>query len=194
MGGGKQDSGGGSTTVVNQSSSTTPNPPSAEETALQKLELERRSAIQPQLLQSDQNLFHLLEPLSRGQAPGGMFAGVGQGISSDTMNRIIQDSLTATTPSFEKSGLLDSGVRASLQSRMVGDIMTQSELYKQREVYNLLSFIVGAPGIAQEPIINEAGTLSNSLSALRGTTTTSSGSSTQTMSGGSSRRGLFSIF
>lgn len=193
MGGGSQPS-GGSTTVVNQSSTSTPTPPTAEELELQRLELERRRAIHPQLLQTDQNLFQLLEPLSRGQAPGGMFSGVGQGISNETMSRIVEDTMRMTTPSFEKSGLLDSGVRASMQSRLVGDIMTQSELYKQREIYNLLSFIVGAPGIAQEPILNESGTLSNSLASLRGQTTTSSGTSTTTQTMGGGRRGLFSIF
>ena len=187
-GGGSQPS---STTVV-QSSQSQSSPPTAQEVALQQLELERRSSIQPQLLQTDQNLFNLLGPLSRGERPGGIFSSLGTGISEQAQQEIIKRALTATNPTFEKYGLTDSGIKYDLQTRLAAQLATQSELARQSQIEALFSGVFGANVQANQPILNETNTLANSLASIRPWTSSSTSTTNQSTSGG--RRGLFSFF
>lgn len=195
MGGKSSQPSSTTTTIVQPSTSTTERQPTAAELELQQLELARRKASQPELLQLDQQLFSLLEPLTRGAPAGGMFSEIGQGISPETQQRIVDQTFRLTTPKFESLGLLDSGVRAELQTKLVADLLTQSEIAKQSQLQSLLGFISGAPGQAQQPIIDETSLLMQGLSSLGRTTSTMGGSTTTSQTfGGSSRRPFFGLF
>lgn len=187
---------GGSSSSSNQSGSSTTTPqPTAEERELQKLELDRRRNVQPQLLQTDQQLLNLIEPLTRGQLlEGTAFGSLGQGISPEAQERITQQSLEQIRPGFQQSGLLDSGTRASLESRLAGDIGVQAEMQRQQELQNLLGFAFGAPAQAQQPMLAETAMLSQRLAGLRPTTSTfgaRSQSFTPQSGGGGFSFGLF---
>lgn len=131
----------GSTTVVNQT--TTPTP-TAEETELNRLMLERERATQGGMIGVQQAGLSLINQLLTGGSNlPGLFGNIQQGvptgqitgqtaidpskymISPDITNQLVQESLRQITPNLQTQGLLDSGTRASIAARTAGDINRQ---------------------------------------------------------------------
>jgi len=161
------------TTTSTEQRSTQTVTPSAEETELNRLQLEREKFLDPQirgvqsqglslvqqLLQGDENL-----PGFLGELPGG--------ISPEVTSDIVQQSLRDIAPSFQRSGLLDSGVRASIEARTAGDIRRTSEEFNIGNRLNLLNLALSGQAQIQQPILGFSGQLGQRLAGLRNTAST----------------------
>jgi len=137
----------GSTKIQSESQQTTTPTPTAEETELNKLQLEQQRAIQPQAIGIQQKAYELGQLLLTGQGLPGYLAGLPQGATAeqiplsagvmgeDITSQIIQRSLRDIFPQFQAMGLpIESGVAQSIAGRTAGDIRTQvaeSDLERQ---------------------------------------------------------------
>lgn len=121
------------TTTVQQASSKPT--PTAEETALNKLQLEQMQAIQPQAIEMQQNAYELGNLLLQGQDLPGYLGALPQGATAeeiplsagkfdeDMTNEIVKNSMRNLMPQFQKMGVpIESGVAASVAGRTSGDI------------------------------------------------------------------------
>jgi hypothetical protein len=167
MGKEKQSSSG--TTVVNQTTTPTPTP---EETRLNQLQIQATEATQPQLIQAQQSGLNLINQLLTGQEQlPGFFTQLGQGISPQITNDIVQQSLRDIMPSFQQSGIIDSGVAASIAGRTAGDIRRASEEFNIGNRLNLLNLALSGQAQVQAPILGQAEVLGSRLAGLRSVNT-----------------------
>lgn len=174
---GKEKSSGSTTQVINQTSTPTP---TAEETRLNQLQIQATEQTQPQMIQAQQTGLNLINQLLSGQENlPGFFTQLGKGISPEITNDIVQQSLRDIMPSFQQSGILDSGVAASIAGRTAGDIRRTSEEFNIGNRLNLLNLALSGQAQVQQPILGQAEMLGSRLAGLRsmntqGTTTTNS--------------------
>jgi hypothetical protein len=72
---------------------------------------------------------------------------------------------------FAKSGLLDSGVNASISARTAGDIRRASYETNLNNLFNLLNLATGSSAQIQSPILSNAQMLSQRLAGITPSTT-----------------------
>jgi hypothetical protein len=172
---GKEKSSG--TTVVNQQ--TTPTP-TAEETEMNKLALERERAGQQGMIDIQQSGLSLGNQLLQGNANlPGFFSSLSGGINEDVTGQIVQNSLKDIYPQFQQSGIMDSGVAASIAGRTAGDIRMNAAEYNQQNLFNLLNLAFGGQAQIQTPILNQSSILSQRLAGLRSTNVQGTTTNTQ---------------
>ena len=160
--------GGGQRQQETQTQQTQTAAATPEEQELQRLQLERRKALQPFLLETDISGFETFGiPLSRGEAAGGIFGTLGQGISPEAQERITEQALRKADFALAGQGAFDTGARAQIRADVTRDIGVSSELQRQNELFNLLNLAIGAPAQIQQPGLQETGQLSNRLQGLR---------------------------
>lgn len=165
------------TTVVNQQ---TEREPTAEERRLNQLDIQLREATQPGLIQTQTAGLSLAEQLLRGSEPlPGFFQELSAGISQQLQSEIAQESIKDLLPSFQSSGLLESGVAADIAARTAGDIRRASQEFNIGNRLNLLNLALSGQAQIQSPILAQAANLGNRLTTL-GRTTTSGTTSTTT--------------
>ena len=175
MGGSKESSSG----TTNQQTTVQP---TAEETQLNKLRLARETALDPSILQTQQQGLDLISQLlsggtgAGGQLPG-FLKGLPGGISPEVTQDIVNRSLGDVRAGLQGGGLLDSGVRSALEARTSADIRTQSEQFNLQNLQQLLNLAVGGQSQVQAPIMGFGGQLAQSLAGLRGTSTSGNFSS-----------------
>ena len=113
---------------------TTPTP-TAEETELNRLQLEQMKAVQPQAIEIQKNAYTLGNLLLQGQDLPGYLSSLPQGATAeqiplsagkfdeDMTNEIVKESMRNLFPQFQKMGVpIESGVAASTAMRTSGDI------------------------------------------------------------------------
>ena len=129
----------GSTKSSEKSSQTQQATPTAEETELNRLELERQRAAQPGMIGTQQQALNLSQLLLQGQGLPGYLAGLPAGIpqaqqitpeevtlGEDYTADIVGQSLRDLYPQFQAMGLpIESGVAQSIAGRTSGDIRRQ---------------------------------------------------------------------
>ena len=163
-----------------ETTTTTKVEPSAEERALNRLQLERMQATQGQAIESDVAGYNLLNTLLTGGTLPGNLAGLGLGITDDMATQMAREGIRDIPPQLQSAGLLDSGVGQSIVARTAGDIrrnVAESNLNRQ---LSLLGLTVGAPAQISAPYLTTGQQLSSRLAGLRSTT----GTGTQTITGG----------
>lgn len=130
---GKEKQSGSSTTVVNQT--TTPTP-TAEETALNQLQLSQAQAFDPYQRQINASAGTLINQLLTGQSNlPGFFSDIYKGvnpnlqldaskyqITPEQANDLASQGIKDLPSYFQTQGLLDSGTAASAMARTAGDI------------------------------------------------------------------------
>jgi len=168
----------GSTTTINQSTAPTP---TAEETALNRLDLQAREANQQGTIDIQRNALNLGNLLLQGQQLPGYLRGLPGGISEDVTQDLVNQSLRDIKPSFQQGGILDSGVAASVSARTAGDIRRGSAEFNLNNLQQLLNLAVGGQAQIQQPILAQSQALGGRLAGLRtvnqtGTTTATSSS------------------
>jgi hypothetical protein len=165
---------GKSQTVVQGSSQQTSTPqPTAEERELNRLQLEREKFLDPQIRATQSQGLSLAEALLRGETNlPGFLKTLPAGISPEITSDIVQESLRDITPSFQQSGLLDSGVRASVSARTAGDIRRAAEEFNLGARQNLLNLALSGQAQVQQPILGFSGQLGSRLAGLRSITQT----------------------
>jgi hypothetical protein len=173
--------GGEKTTVQNTTQATSTPTPTAEETALNKLDLERRQASQSGLMASDQASLDLTNAFLRGQSLPGYFGGLPGGISPDVTTGIVNNSLRDLNTQMAKSGsgtFLESGASQSIGARTAGEIRMNAEEFNLGQLLNLLNLSIGSPAQIQQPINQNAALYSSRLAGLRSTTSTGTNNQT----------------
>ena len=153
------------------SSSQTTYTPTAEETQLNKLRLARETALDPSILQTQQQGLDLISQLLAGGTTGGLpgfLSGLPGGISPEVTQDIVDKSLRDVRGGLQGGGLLDSGVRSALEARTSADIRTQSEQFNLQNLQQLLNIAVGGQASVQSPIMGFGQQLSTALAGLRG--------------------------
>lgn len=169
------------TTVVQSGSSNTQYTPTAEETELNKLDLERRRAAQSGLIESDQASIGLNNAFLRGQDLPGYFKGLPYGISPDVTQGIVDTSLRDLNTQLARSGagtFLESGAAQSIGARTSGEIRQNAEQFNLGQLLNLLNLSIGAPAQIQQPINQNAALYSSRLAGLRSGTSSYEGNQT----------------
>lgn len=169
---------GGGTTKTETGGTTTPTP-TAEETELNRLQLEQMRAIQPGAIGIQQKAFDLGQLLLTGQPLPGYLGALPGGISPDVTQNIVNQSLRDLAVQSQAMGLpVESGTYQSIAGRTTGDIRMASEEFNLGQLLNLLNLAVGGQAQIQAPTISTAGTLGQRLAGLRTVTTTGYGQQT----------------
>jgi len=127
----------GSTKIKTSSTTTSKPTPTAEETELNKLQLEQQRAIQPYQTAMQQQAFGLGSQLLQGRELPGYLESLPQGVTAEQIpleaglfgeertSEIVQRSLRDIYPQFQAMGLpVESGVAQSIAGRTAGDIRT----------------------------------------------------------------------
>lgn len=159
------------------STSTTPQRTS-EQVQLDQLDLALRQQMQSGLMGTQQAGLDLIQRGLQGRNLPGQFGGLLAGITPEITSEIAQKSVQDLLPGFQSSGILDSGVAASVAGRTAGDIrrtVAESNLDRQAQLLNLL---LGGQAQVQSPILGQAQALGGRLSAAMPTTTYGTSQST----------------
>lgn len=155
-------------------SSATQYTPTEEEKQLNQLQLGQAQAFDPIQRQLNTNGGNLINNLLTGQAlpgylnslPGGIDAGVTQGI--------VDDSLKDLYPQFQSNGILDSGVAAQIAGRTSADIRQNAAQFNLQNLQQLLNIGVGGQASVQSSSLNNSGQVGQRLAGLRNSTTSGS--------------------
>jgi len=115
---------------------------------------------------------NLVNQLLLGQSLPGYLNTLPGGISPDVTQHIVDQSLKDLYPQFQSSGILDSGVAASIAGRTSGDIRASAEQFNIQNLQQLLNLAVGGQAQVQQPMLNTTGQLGQRLSGLRSSTST----------------------
>lgn len=140
-----------------------------EEQELNKLLLERTRALDKQQTKLQSQALDIGYNLLAGQDLPGYLKGLPYGISEETTQGIVDKSIEGLRPSFQASGIYDSGIRAELETGTAADIRLASEEYNQNLLLNLLNLAVGGQAQIQSPIQSQTSQLASSLAGLRST-------------------------
>ena len=140
---------------------------SPEERERLAFQLEQEKQFAPFQQSLNTNAANLINALLQGQAlpgylnqlPGGIDAGVTQGI--------VNQSLSDIAPRFQASGILDSGVAAQISGRTAADIRNQSAQFNLQNLQQLLNLAVGGQSQVQQPAQQTSAQIGNSLAGLR---------------------------
>lgn len=143
-----------------------------EERQLNQLQLEQAKAFDPQQRKMNQNAGNLVNQLLTGQALPGYLNTLPGGISPEVTQHIVDQSLRDLYPQFQSSGILDSGVAASIAGRTAGDIRASAEQFNIQNLQQLLNLAVGGQAQVQQPMLNTTSQLGSRLSGLRSSTST----------------------
>lgn len=155
------------TTKQNQTVEATP-----EERALNQLQLEQARAFDPQQRKMNENAGNLVNQLLTGQSLPGYLNTLPGGISPEVTQRIVDQSLKDLYPQFQSSGILDSGVAASIAARNSGDIRASAEQFNIQNLQQLLNLAVGGQAQVQQPMLQTTSQLGSRLAGLRATSGT----------------------
>lgn len=163
------------TDTSGQQNQTTTVQRTPEQLELDKLQLEQQKAFDPIQRELNQRGGNLINQLLAGDSnlPGFLSrlpGGIDEGVTADIARNSIRD----IQPFFQQSGLLDSGVNASVSGRIAGDIRRSSEEFNLGNLLNLLNLAVGGQAQVQSSAINSASLLSQRLAQAAGTTTSGS--------------------
>lgn len=178
MGGGKESSTGSTTQVINQT--TTPQP-TAEETELNRLQIEAIKATQPGQIQVQQNAANLINALLTGQPLPGFFGTLAAGISPEVAQYNANQAVATAQPFFQTLGIQESGAAFAESSKLAADIFNAASEFNIGNLFNLANLAVGGQAQVQQPFLAQSQILGARLAGLRPVTTagTTTGSTFQ---------------
>lgn len=157
-----------------QTTETTSTPiASAEEKRLRDLQMGQLEEYDPYQRRATTNGLDLIGRILSGQALPGNLGNLAGGISPEMTGEIAQQSVQDILPQFQQSGILDSGVAAEIAGRTAGDVRRQSAQFNVQNLMNLLGLGVQGATSLQQPALQTAGQLGQTLGGLRGTKSTS---------------------
>lgn len=163
--GSKQQSSSGS---QNTTTTVTPAPFEAERNQLLYQQEAETMPTQTRNILSGLDLSNLL---LTGQPLPGYLGALPGGIGESQTQSMVNSALNDITPSFQSSGLLDSGVRASISARTAADIRNQNAAFNMQNLQQLLNLAVGGQAQPFQAPIAYSGQLGASLAGLRSTNT-----------------------
>jgi len=148
---------------------TTERAPTAEETEMNKLQLEMFRETAPGQTELQKSAIGLGKGLIDITNLQSLYAG----ISPEVTQGIVDQSLRDINPMFQASGIMDSGLAASISARTTADIRRASEEYNIGNRLNLLNLALSGQAQVQSPTLATSGQLRSSLATLGKTTGTS---------------------
>ena len=168
------------TTVV-QSSGTQQATATPEERELMQMQIDQQKRLGPQQEALQVSSMDLVSKMLAGETElPGFFGQIGRGISPEITGEISQKAVADLMPSFQSSGIMDSGVAASVAGRTAGDIRRVSEEFNIGNKLNLLNLALSGQAQVQQPILAQSAMLGQQLAGLRAITTTGQSTSTMT--------------
>ena len=168
------------TSETNQSS-TSKAEATPEEQELNKLLLERTRATQGGQIDVQESGLNLINELLTGGELPGFLQTLPGGISEQTVGDISQRAVQDIRPSFQSSGILDSGTALEASAKVAGDVRLGAEEFNIGNLLNLLNLGVGGQAQVQQPLLAQQGQLGQQLAGLR--TNTASGYSSTVATG-----------
>jgi hypothetical protein len=155
--------------------------PSANELRAQELALERQEGIQGATMDIDQEMAGVIKGLlSGGQGNlSDVYKKLFTGIDENMTQQLTSEALADISPQFQKSGILDSGVAASIAGRTAGDIRRNVAENNLTRVFNLLQTGLGFGGQQQQA---SSQSLAGLAGLVKGTGTTTGNFSQSGMS------------
>ena len=167
------------TTVVQsgtQQATATP-----EERELMQMQIDQQKRLGPQQEALQVSSMDLVSKMLAGETElPGFFGQIGRGISPEITGEISQKAVADLMPSFQSSGIMDSGVAASVAGRTAGDIRRVSEEFNIGNKLNLLNLALSGQAQVQQPILAQSSQLASQLAGLRAITTSGTQSGTTT--------------
>ena len=168
------------TTVV-QSSGTQQATATPEERELMQMQIDQQKRLGPQQEALQVSSMDLVSKMLAGETElPGFFGQIGRGISPEITGEISQKAVADLMPSFQSSGIMDSGVAASVAGRTAGDIRRVSEEFNIGNKLNLLNLALSGQAQVQQPILAQSSQLASQLAGLRAITTSGTQSGTTT--------------
>jgi hypothetical protein len=145
-----------------------------------QLDIAAQKELQPQQLEVQKTFLDLAQALGRGETElPGFYKGLAGGISDTMAGELSQKAVSDILPSFQQSGILDSGVAASIAGRTAGDIRRGVAEYNQQNMLNLLNLALSGQAIIQQPILAQSAQLAGQLAGLRSINTSGTTSTTR---------------
>jgi hypothetical protein len=168
------------TTVV-QSSGTQQAKATPEERELMQMQIDQQKRLGPQQEQVQKTFLDLAQALGEGgtNLPG-IYGKMAGGISDEMAGEMSQKAISDLMPSFQASGIMDSGVAASVAGRTAGDIRRGAAEFNVGAMQNLLNLALSGQAQVQQPILAQSSQLASQLAGLRAITTTEQSTSTMT--------------
>ena len=162
----------GGTTV--QANSTTKPTPTAEETALNKLNLEKAQATQGGQITAQNNSLNLINQLLTGKIPQGeLFNQLTGGISPEAMAGQATSMMRAGRTGAQKSGIAESGSADRAISRdLASNLLMPAQQFNIGAAQNLMNLALSGQAQVQSPIQNNVNQLGQQLAGLRSNQTT----------------------
>lgn len=170
-----------STESSGQSQSQQQYTPSAEEKELQQIMLRNARAMEGPNLDVNKEMTSVVKGLLTGGASGlpDVYNKLFGGIDESMIRELAGEAIADITPGFQKSGILDSGVAASIAGRTAGDIRRNVAENNLTRVFNLLQTGLGYGGQQQQAA---SSSLSGLAGLVKGTGTTNTTGSFNQMS------------
>jgi len=158
--------GGGINTPAQTTNTATP---TAEETAMEKIQLGQYQQYSPSQTQMYQNAFGLGNQLltSFGDQNSSQWQGLTQGITQNQQNSMVQSSMQQLAPQFQQSGIMDSGTAQSGMLRAGTDLYNQNAQFNVGTMQNALNLALGGQAQIQGSANTQTSQLGQQLAGLR---------------------------
>jgi len=172
--------GSSKTTTTGESTQTTTPTATAEETELNKLNLELRRQTQGGLISAQTSGLDLVTQLLGGQELPGFLSGLPGGLSEEVQQSIVGRAGDVNAARLQQLGISpEAGVSQAVQTRSAADIFRQAEEFNIGNRLNLLNLALSGQAQVQQPISGFNAQLGGQLAGLRSTTQTGQTSQTQ---------------
>jgi hypothetical protein len=137
-----------------------------EETAMNKLSLERLQANQGSQLALDQQMYGAMSTVMTGGTLPGNLAGI-TGINEDQTQSMVQASLRDLYPQFQSAGIMDSGTAIQTASRTAADVRNANAQFNVSAISNLFNQALGGSSNLSNSTSQQTGVLGSQLAGLR---------------------------
>lgn len=158
---------GGRTDDTTSNETTTSYKETEQEKQLNQFDVDLRKAVQPQLIDVNQNALALSGLLLQGQDLPGYLQGLPGGISPEVTQNLVNQSLRDIGTNAQFAGILDSGTAGELGVNAAANIRTQSEQFNLQNLLQLLNLATGSSAQAQAPVEAFGQQMSGRLQSLR---------------------------
>lgn len=151
---------------------------SPQEKESMQLQLDLQKALQPGMLDIAESQTDVINRLLTGSELPGQLSGMFGGITPELTAEMSQEAVKDLLPSFQQSGILDSGVAASIAGRTAGDIRRQSAQFNLANRLSLLNAGLTGGGQQQQLGVQAGISLGSQFASGRNFTTSNTGSTT----------------
>lgn len=151
------------TTTTNSTQQATATP---EESAMEKLQLQRLQNNSGNQQALDTNMYNTMNTILTGGKLNGNLQGI-NGISEDQTQSMVNASLRDIAPQFQSSGILNSGTAAQIAGRTAMDTRNSNAQFNVSALQNLFNQALGGSSNLSAATTNQNQVLGSQLAGLR---------------------------